>query len=42
MYRPSPYLQGVPRLVDHQEVQYYVILVDVHIGLGIHRVREAS
>ena len=34
-------LQGVSRLVDNQHIQHNVILVHVHIGLRIHRVREA-
>ena len=35
-------LQRVPGLVDDQNVQHNVVLIDIDVGLGIYRVREAS
>jgi hypothetical protein len=36
----SAILQSVVGLVDDQHVQHYVVLVDVHVRLGVHRVGE--
>ena len=35
-------LQRVGGLVDDEDVEDYVVLVDVHVSLGIHRVGEAG
>ena len=35
-------LQGVARLVDDEHVEHDVVLVDVYVGLGVHRVGEAG
>ena len=35
-------LQRVGGLVDDEDVEDDVVLVDVHVGLGIHRVGEAG
>ena len=35
-------LEGVGGLVDDEDVEDDVVLVDVHVGLGVHRVGEAG